>query len=336
MTASPETTARQRGQRRRLPDFFIVGHAKSGTTALYEMLRRHPQIYMPEVKEPMFFARNASSPPADPEARTLEQTGRRSETLDQYLSLFDAAGADQRVGEASTFYLWSLIAPARIAQMQPRARIIAILREPASFLRSLHLQAVQNGAESQRDLRAALELEDERRRGRKIPPNAHWPRALIYTDRVRYTEQLRRYAALFPREQMLVLIYDDFKSENEATIRRVLRFLEVDDTAPLELIRANPTVAVRSVRLERIVHSLQAAEDPVSRSLKATIRALSTSESRRRLLHPLRRRLLYADPKRPDDQLARELRARFKPEVQALSEYLDRDLVSLWGYDDVS
>jgi hypothetical protein len=336
MTASAETTASERAQRRRLPDFFIVGHAKSGTTALYEMLRRHPQIYMPDVKEPMFFARNPSQPPADSEARSLEQTGRRSETLDQYLSLFDTAGADQRVGEASTFYLWSVLAPARIAQMQPRARIIAILREPASFLHSLHLQAVQNGAESQRDLRAALELEDERRQGRKIPPNAHWPRALIYTDRVRYTEQLRRYGALFPREQMLVLIYDDFESENEATVRRVLRFLEVDDTVPLELIRANPTVAVRSVRLQEMMRSLQAGQRPASRALRATVRALSTSGSRARLLHPMRRRLLYGDPGQPDEQLLRELRGRFKPEVLALSAYLDRDLVSLWGYDDVS
>jgi hypothetical protein len=335
MTTSTETAAPPRAQRGRLPDFFIVGHAKSGTTALYEMLRRHPQIYMPDVKEPMFFARNPSPPAAGSRESSFEQTGRRSETLDQYLSLFEAAGADQRVGEASTFYLWSAIAPARIAQMQPRARIIAILREPASFLRSLHLQAVQNRAESQRDLRTALELEDERREGRKIPPGAHWPRALIYTDRVRYTDQLRRYEQLFGREQMLVLIYDDFKSENEATVRRVLRFLQVDDTVPLDLIEANPTVAVRSVRLQEMIRSLQAGQGPASRALRATVRALTTGESRRSLLHPLRRRLLFREPQPPDEELLSELRARFKPEVLALSEYLDRDLVTLWGYDDV-
>jgi hypothetical protein len=135
---------------------------------------------------------------------------------------------------------------------------------------------------------------------------------------------------------MLVLIYDDFESENEATVRRVLRFLEVDDTVPLELIRANPTVAVRSVRLQEMMRSLQAGQRPASRALRATVRALSTSGSRARLLHPMRRRLLYGDPGQPDEQLLRELRGRFKPEVLALSAYLDRDLVSLWGYDDVS
>ena len=70
-----------------MPDFFIVGHAKCGTTALYEMLRAHPQIFMPDFKEPMYFARNWDEPPAAPgEPRRFEQTGRRSETRADYLS----------------------------------------------------------------------------------------------------------------------------------------------------------------------------------------------------------------------------------------------------------
>ncbi|HEV3283323.1 MAG TPA: sulfotransferase [Solirubrobacteraceae bacterium] len=329
MTASPETASVAHAQGRRLPDFFIVGHAKSGTTALYEMLRRHPQIFMPELKEPMFFARNPGA------GTRFEQTGNRTETLEQYLALFAGAGAEQLAGEASTFYLWSALAPPRIAQLQPDARIIAILREPASFLHSLHLQAVQNGAETERDLRKALALEDARRRGREIPAAAHWPAALIYSDRVRYVEQLRRYGELFAPEQMLVLIYDDFSSDNEATIRRVLRFLGVDDGVPLELVRANRSVAVRSVRLDRIVRALRGGRGPLSGALRKTVRGVTTQESRTRLLHPLRGRMLYGAPKPSDEELVRELRIRFRPEVLALGDYLGRDLASLWGYDDL-
>ena len=133
MTGSAELSATARGSQRRAPDFFIVGHPKSGTTALYEMLRRHPQIFMPELKEPSFFG---SEPAQSPGPGSAGQRDR----LEEYLSLFDAAGPDQRFGEATPSYLKSGTAASRIAELQPDARIIAILREPASFLRSLHLQ----------------------------------------------------------------------------------------------------------------------------------------------------------------------------------------------------
>src|SRR2546430_16495977 len=83
----------------RLPDFFIVGHAKSGTTALYEMLRGHPQIFMPELKEPWFFASDMRPRFQPPRAGVLPQT------LDEYRELFAAAQPGQRVGEASSSYL---------------------------------------------------------------------------------------------------------------------------------------------------------------------------------------------------------------------------------------
>src|SRR5674476_708095 len=87
---------------KRVPDFFIVGHAKSGTSALYEMLRRHPQIYMPEdLKEPWFLAHDMKARFQPPQA------GPPVETLDDYLDLFAEARPEQRIGEASSSYLWS-------------------------------------------------------------------------------------------------------------------------------------------------------------------------------------------------------------------------------------
>src|SRR3954453_7776787 len=156
--AAPSTAVR-----RRFPDFFIVGHAKSGTTALYEMLRRHPQIFMPEEKEPWFFA-------DDMRARfTPPMAGSPPQTLDEYLELFADASPRQSAGEASSSYLWSRTAAANIAAVAPEARIIAILREPSSFLRSLHLQLLQTHVESEKSLRKALALEGARREGKQIP-----------------------------------------------------------------------------------------------------------------------------------------------------------------------
>jgi hypothetical protein len=332
--ASPESLAAERAPLGRVPDFFIVGHAKCGTTALYEMLRRHPEIFMPDFKEPMFFARNPDVSPSSDHV-TFQQTGRRTETLADYLALFAPAAPGQRAGEASTFYLWSHEAPARIAAAQPDARIIAILREPASFLHSLHMQMLQNQAESERDLLRAIALEDNRRRGLDIPRHSYWPQALMYSERVRYVEQMRRYHAVFAPEQVLVLIYEDFRRDNEGTLRRVLRFLDVDESAPLTVMEANPSVNVRAVRLDAMVREVREGRTGSSRAVRQAVRALTTQRLREGVLYPLRRRLVYGASQAPDAGLMAELRHRFKGEVVALSEYLDRDLVTLWGYEDV-
>ncbi len=149
---------------------------------------------------------------------------------------------------------------------------------------------------------------------------------------MRYVEQLRRYHAVFAPEQVLVLIYDDFRADNEATVRRVLRFLEVDDGVALRAVEANPTVHVRSVGLDRLVRSLYAGGGR-SRVLRRTIKALTPRRWHGERFQAVRRRLLYGAPRPPDEAFTLELRSRFKSEVVALSEYLGRDLVSEWGYD---
>src|ERR1700719_4663253 len=245
--ATPREAPAQGGAR--IPDFFIVGHAKCGTTALYEALRRHPQIFMPRLKEPWYFARNNPHPQLDRE-RSIEYTGRRRETLEEYLANFADARADQLVGEGSTSYLWSKVAAAEIAKAQPSARIIAILREPAAFLRSLHLQRLTDHIESETDFAKALALDDERRAGRMIPRYAFWPQSIIYSDQSRYVEQLRRYDAVFPRDQILVLIYEDYRRDNDATLGRVLDFLGVDAHRSVHVAESNTTS--KRVRSNRV------------------------------------------------------------------------------------
>jgi Sulfotransferase domain len=310
----------------RVPDFFIVGHPKCGTTALYEMVKRHPRIYMPSLKEPQFLASEMHVPPRPQEL---------PRTLDEYLALFDDARPDQLVGEASTSYLRSHTAAAHIAEVQPDARIIAILREPASLLRSVHLQYVQAVMETEYDLRRALALEEERRQGRSLPRHGLWPLSLRYSDHVRYVEQLHRYHATFGTDNVLVLIYEDFRADNESTVSAVLRFLEVDDSLPLEEIEANFTVGPRSQAVHELMHTVTVGRGPISRGVKAVIKALTPEETRRRVLQGVRRSLVYGAPPAEDAELMVELRSRFKGEVEALSEYLGRDLVGLWGYDDI-
>jgi hypothetical protein len=335
MADRPDSPAHD--QRQQVPDFYIVGHAKCGTTALYEMLRQHPQIYMPDYafgagKEPWFFSRDNPQPQRTPE-RSVAFTGRRTMSLEEYLSLFEQAQPGQRVGEASTSYLWSPTAAARIAELRPDASIIAILREPASFLRSLHLQLLQNKNEVETDFRTALTLDGPRREGRMIPHEMYWPAALIYSDRVRYVEQLRRYEQAFGRDRMLVLIYDDLRSDNVATVRRVLRFLDVDDSVSLQAEWVNPSGLRRRDPVAMLTKKVRDGREPGFATVRRMLDAVATDRVRETVMPRLRRKLLWEDAPPPDEELMREIRERYKGEVQAASEYLGRDLVSLWGYD---
>lgn len=329
-TASAETSTAVSARGWRIPEFFVVGHHKCGTSALYEMLRRYPQIYMPEVKETWYFAMELRSP-----GKKRRPTAGRPETLEQYLSLFADAKPEQRVGENSPAYLMSDLAARRIAELQPDARIIAILREPASFLWSFHLHCLRNHVETEKNFGKALALEPARREGKRIPRHSHRPHELLYSNHVRYLEQLRNYESVFAPEQIMVLIYEDFRRDNEGAVREVLRFLDVNDCAPIEAVEANPSVSVRSLRFHELVRSVYLGRGPVARGLKATITSVTSHRVRRELLRLVQWRVVYGKPERPDEQAMLELRRCCKGEVVALSEHLDRDLVSLWGYDSI-
>jgi Sulfotransferase family len=316
----------------RIPDFFIVGHEKCGTTSLYKILRQHPQIFMPDLKEPRFFTREHRVDDAG------DGGGIRPRTLEDYLSLFADAGPAERVGEASPQYIRSKESAGLIADLQPAARIIAVLREPTSFLQTYHSQNVRGRIETERDFRAALELEPSRRRGEQIPRGSRAPGRLMYSEHVRYVEQLRRFHAVFRAEHVMVIIYEDFRRDNDATVREVLRFLDVDDTVQLERVVTKRTrKAVRFQPLYRLAFALQRARrrPAAAGRLSRTIDALTPRQLRSDAIEDVARRIVFSVPDPPDERFMLELRRRFKPEVQALSEYLGRDLVSFWGYDDV-
>jgi hypothetical protein len=330
MTASAEASSAAHAAHTRVPDFFIVGHPKCGTTALYEMLRRHPQIFMPELKEPWFFARDMRPRFQPPRA------GVTPDTLEDYLSLFSSARPEQRAGEASSTYLLSADAAQRIAAVCPDARIIAILREPASFLRSLHQQLLRTHVESKARLGSAIALESARREGRRIPRRSHRPQLLMYSEHVRYVTQLSRYYDAFAPEQVLVLIYDDFRADNEGTVLKVRRFLGVDETVPVDVMDANPTVIrMRSQQLDELLNAVSVGRGPFSRALKTAMKLVMPPTLRSRAIQATQRHVINGRPRPPEEEVMLALRRRFKGEVVALSEYLGRDLVTLWGYDDV-
>ena len=200
-------------------------------------------------------------------------------TLDEYLALF---ATRRRPSSARARHRRCTCGRRRRGCAHRRrcsrdARIIAILREPASFLRSLHLQFVQSHVETESDFARRSRSRATGAKAERSPRDTYWPQALLYSEHVRYVEQLRRYRAVFAPEQMLVLIYDDFRDDNEGTVREVLRFLEVDDDVPIDGARGEPDGA----------GPLAAAARPPARAVR---------RARPRFTAPLKRTIKAAHP----------------------------------------
>jgi hypothetical protein len=316
----------------RAPDFFVVGHQKCGTSALYMMLSQHPRIFMPGMKEPWFFARELRSRLDKP------SRGGRPNTLEEYLALFADAAPDQLTGEASPQYVRSETAAREIAELAPDARIIVLLREPAAFLRSLHMQLVATHIDDELDFGRAIALEQSRRAGRNVPSRSPSPQSLYYSEHVRYAEQLRRLHEAFPAEQVLVLIYEEFRRDNMAVLRQVFEFLGLDADVPVEPVETKPLEDVRSLRLHQLRLAIrEAGLNPAKRGkLVRMLDAVAPRSLSSKSISAAFRRVTYAPQHPADEQLMQELRRRFKPDVQEVSDYLGRDLLTLWGYDRIT
>ncbi|MEO8509619.1 MAG: sulfotransferase [Chloroflexota bacterium] len=296
------------GERRR-PDFFIVGAPKSGTTAMYEYLRAHPQLFLPERKELRFFGSD------------LEVRDRPQPSLDAYLAFFADGGEARRIGTAYVWYLYSQRAAAEIRDFAPNADIIAMLRNPIEMVWSLHSEHLFNGNEDIRDFTAALDAEADRQNGLRIPAHAHLPQGLHYSQVPRYAEQLERYFTTFGRDRVHVILYDDFAADVRSSYRAVLSFLGVEPgSSPpaFEVINAN-----KRTRSEWFRHFLARPPELPRRIIRTVVPA-----SLRRAAYERGKRMNVAATRRePMPSATRErLRRVFQPEVERLSLLIGRDL----------
>jgi hypothetical protein len=222
-----------------LPNFFLVGAPKAGTTSLYGYLRQHPQIYMSPVKEPNYFSAEVRPERFHQEFQqaAANAAGRLRRFLDNpvsgapypqgivgewedYLKLFRNAREETAIGEASVCYLWSATAAANIGGAIPDARIIMILRDPAERAFSQYLHNARDGV-----VRGSFREQIER--GARNTEREFQP-LYPFLENGSYYAQVKRYLDAFPRERVRILIYEEAWLDPARTLRDIFEFLRVD------------------------------------------------------------------------------------------------------------
>lgn len=307
-----------------MPDLFIVGAPKSGTTSLYEWLKGHPEVFMTPVKEPCFYARDLAQ---DKSGNFLRYESDR----DRYLALFADAGDAKRVGEASTRYLYSRDAPSLIAQDQPGARIVAVLRNPVDMIASLHAHKLAGGTEDLADFEQALAAEVDRHAGRRIPRDSN-PLLATYRDRAHFGEQIERWFDVFGRDQVHVILFEEMVRDPAAHFGRLLEFLDVDRTYRPDSFGAHNRAHGARGGLLRTVARTRPVQFVTWRVLPSLMGDARTRELSRRFGHSRLRRRVIQRAEVPDE-LRRRLEAGFAPDVARLSGLLGRDVASVWFGD---
>lgn len=290
-----------------MPNFLIVGAAKSGTTSLYEYLRQHPDVFMPKWKELSFFIGDHFGP--------LHKVKKP----EYYKRVFDRVQNESAVGEASTSYLYDVSAPKKIREALGLINIIIILRNPVEMSYSLYNHQVRREGETLKTFEAALEAEEDRIRDLAFREKCYgWHANYYYYHRGLYFEQVKRYLDTFGKEKVLILLFDELAKAPVKTAQKVFSFLAVDDSFVPRVEVHNPA--------GQILNIPRFWED--AGLFQKTASFLFSKNPIKKIPHLLRN-VGRRPPKPLDTQTARRLKERFYDDICALEQLIGKDL-SAW------
>jgi len=295
----------------RKPNFFIVGAGKCGTTALYSYLRSHPNIFMPRFKEPLFFASD------------LHEGRRFVPTFTEYLQLFRKAKPHQiAVGEASPGYMFSRVAIPKIREFNPDAKLIAMVRNPIEMTQSHHRQALYNLNEDEEDFERAWRLQEVRRSGERIPSTSRNPVFLQYAKVASLGEQVKRLFEVFPREKVMLIVFDDFVRSTLSVYKAVLEFLGVPYDGRTYFPAVNVRKAHGSISFAKLVMRPPQFLNRIAVWMRKLLRTHQLGIGT--ALTKLARKRVEKKPL--SHEFKQELAETFCKDVKLLSRILDRDL----------
>lgn len=309
-----------------VPDFFIVGAAKAGTTSLYHYLEQHPQIYMSPIKEPNHFSSDTLLEALRPSAIKRLQALHIPEFLKsdmshkihrayitdraEYLQLFRFADPKKKTGEASPAYLYSKVAAAAIYAYNPKAKIIIILRDPVQRAFSHYLM--------DRKLAFTTSTFEEALEEDKAHQPKSWGSTSLYLELGAYYEQVKRYYSIFPPEQIFLILSTELRQQTSKTIKNLYRFLEVDENfTPSTSEQHNAAVVPRNALVFKLLRFS---------TLRVKIRRMLKNGKIKNWL----RKIAFTPPEstRPDEKTILKLRDFYREDINKLSQLTGKDLSS--------
>ncbi|MCS4119423.1 sulfotransferase family protein [Salinibacter ruber] len=277
-----------------LPNFFLCGAPKAGTTSVYHYLDAHPDVYMSEPKETWFF--------------NGDRVGALEEYSEKYFAGYDGEYA---VGEGTTGYMAFSEVPARIAQHIPDARLIFLLRNPIERAYSQYWYRLQRG--KYRPNKSFSEVIRD--------PNDDALRVGV-VELGMYYDHLVRYQSHFDRSEMLILLFDELVNERDKLVRNLYSFIGVEDSfVPKEMDAHNSTVYPKSQSAYQVADTLwKPVREAIPNQLTRVVKPLRS----------LGKRLVYGGGTQEKPEMNPEdreyLRDVYREPNRKLAEWLDKDL----------
>lgn len=288
-----------------VPDIYIIGAQKSGTTTLYDWLSQHPQIYgHPLAKDYPFFS----------SSQTFK------EGLSQFSSFAKKAPKDILAlgGEANAMYSSSSIQ--RMQEVIPSAYLIAILREPVIRAYSAYTYAIERLMEN-RPFGQAI---SEELQGLVYEPTDALQRD--YLGHGHYAQQLREVFQFFPRERVKIVFFENLKADPITELKAIFEFLDIkNDFIPDLSIRNETKGSHRSKWLTKLTYAKPSSEK--LRKLGKLLVPFSIRTSIRQKLAEFNR-IEAPKPEFPDD-VRSLLQEHYKKEITALESLLDKE-INVW------
>ncbi len=295
----------------KLPNFLIVGAAKSGTTSLYAYLIEHPDVYIPTVKECRFF----SQMPANFKGPGDERLNKSIvKNLSEYKSLFSYLNNQRAVGDVSPDYLYFYDKSiSKIKQiLGTNVKIIIILRDPIARAFSQYSHFFRDKRETL-SFEEALKNEDERRK-------SNWEWAWFYKDVGFYYKQVRAYLGNF--SQVKIYLFDDLKNDAMSVIQGIYNFLDVDDSFVPENLRQRFNISGEPKNMW--LHEFLNKPNSLKTALKPFIKVIVPKSKRQELKYLITKRNLNRSEIQPETR--EYLKGVYREDITKLQDLLNRDL----------
>ncbi len=292
-------------QKGNIPNLFIVGAPKCGTTSMMHYLSQHPQIYTSPIKEPHYFN-------TDSEHRYYFDEKK-------YLSLFkDATEQHTYRCEGSVWYLYSKNAIDNILKFNPRAKFIVMLRNPVEMFFSLHEQLIFSGKENERSPEKAWLLQDDRLKGKNIPKIAINSELLIYKEICSLGKQSKRLLEKIPENKVRFILMDDFKQNPNIEYIKTLDFLDITKIKLNEYDVKNKRKTPRFPFLNTVFYYIRVLKKKLRISM-----GFGIANYIRKINAVEKKHVSFESEKQ---EFSSTLKNYFREDIQLLSKVVDKDL----------